>query len=165
MIDTTTNHYYNITKHYTGRYIKFLIGKGNICLMGMYMYDTKDISHHITLWLFKNPKFKEAWQNSMTISSYTANTYDIQLNDVDSDEFILKLTSNSDYQLELFNKYKNETITRNVFITSIIIEYEDLKYIKYTIPTLLKLVVDSKLIPQRELLYLSDFYNGLDELI
>jgi hypothetical protein len=166
MIDTNSSHYYNITKHNVGTHIKFLIGRGNICIYALYMYDTKDFCHHIKLLLFKDPKFTLSWNNdSMYILSSVLNTYDISLEGIDSEEFILKLTSNSDFQIELFNTYKNESISKNKYISKVIINYKNLKYIKSTIPRLLKLVVDSKLIPKKELLYLADFYSGLDNLI
>jgi hypothetical protein len=166
MINTNSSNYYNITQHTVGTHIKFLIGKGNICLYGLYMYDTINICHQIRLWLYKNPEFTGSWNNtSMYILSNNIESFDIALDDIDSNEFILLLTSNSDFQLELFNKYKNKPISKKNYKTSLIIEYENLKYIKYIIPRLLKLVVDSKLIPQKELLYLSEFYYGLDVLI
>ncbi len=166
MINTNSSHYYNITQHTVGTHIKFLIGRDNICLYGLYMYDTKDISHHITLLLFKDPEFTGSWNNiSMYILSNKIESFDIALDGIDSNDFLLQLTSNSDFQIELFNKYKNKSISRNNYITRVIIEYKNLKYIKYTIPRLLKLVVDSNHIPKNELLYLSDFYYGLDVLI
>ncbi len=166
MINTSSSHYYNITQHTVGTHIKFLIGRENICLYGLYMYDTIDIYHHITLLLFKNPEFIESSNNVlMYILSNMMESFDIALDGIDSNEFILQLTSNSDFQIELFNKYKNESISKKKYSTKVIINYENLKYIKYTIPRLLKLVVDSKLIPQKELLYLADIYYGLDVLI
>ena len=166
MINTSSNHYYNITDHKVGFYIKFLIGRGDICMGALYMYDTINICHYIRLFLFKNPEFTESWNNtSIYIISDMYKFFDIPLDGIDSDKFLLQLTLNSDFQLELFNKYKNELISKQNYKTRIIIEYETIKYIKYTVPRLLKLVVDSKKIPKKELLYLANFYSGLDTLI
>ncbi len=164
MVDTESNHYYNITFHKVGEYIKFIIGYSNKCLFGLYMYDTKHICHHIILDLLDSPIFTESsTPDSIYINSNKIKHFDILLPDIDSDEIILNLL-NSTYLIELFNKYKNEQINYNKFNTKLIINGK-VKYIKYKIPQLLQLVINSKKIEQRELLYLSDFYSGLDEFI